>query len=982
MLELYIANRKADIPENFNVLFNYNSTEVSNPTAIKNKYSSTITLPGTPNNNEIFGNIWNLGRILIPQEQDLRGPYDIGRILSSVHFDPRKRVDFKIYNNSDLIESGYLQLLEINYTLPEITYRLSLYGGIGDFFYTLQYDQDNIEKNLGSLYWGWSSTLDLENVVSFDLWNRNFIKDTWDNLGTTPTSPDIKKDITAIPSYSGQYEDFSADKVLVNVPSLSGYYSQYQTVFPSQISDGGQTYSLYNGKYALVETPRELSEYEARDLRSTYQRIGLRFSSFFRAISDPINNGGYEVVLDPEIKDTPYFKKSWILLDRPKFETDEDAEDTNKLYSVSGDLDLEDGDTGITGNFQNDTQLQIFDNSSYSSPGIKINLSLLLDYVSPFPTDILNYGGVYQDGQTITWDHIGARIEMFDPYNPSTILGASRVFLFVPRDSRNATSNVGYFPSLGWLRHDVFLQGQTSICNAVNATFGGNSPDIYPELYDRIFDSSWSDAAGEHYSFKTKHRFNSAYSEDTFDLEWKGMPVSSLFGLRLRFFKIRTVGTTSGDPGNYNASWTLNSTIGDYRQWYNNDPGLSATAVYDQNSKVYATDSLFKILNAFIIDSDKPGALSANAITKDILFSRTENPLKYLLDWTKMFDLRFRLDQHKKIVYIDKRNNYYLDETLDLKVDLKKNIKIDPTVAKYKTFSYGLPVADTYASQLYMKRTTEEYGKVKLNTGYEFNNETRDLYEDSVYKALIPYAMNSYYFSHQGTNDLPSCVLSPSYDYSLYNGSDNKTTTLTSSWTYIASTYSKDYLDPLPKLCIFSEDENYLDSVNSIVFYNGTYNNSEIQLSDNLGAMLDLNESSCYLLSRDSSEVLIPAKIPYFFNSYIDPSAPDTYSHSFNFAAPVKEFKDSELYYDYRAPIYYNFWTHYAEDLYNPNGKTIQVYAFVEGRPEDMMRKFWRFQNATWVITEIKNYNITDSNVPVSMILAKVEDPTNYLIHY
>ena len=263
MLELYIANQKADIPENFSVLFNYNSTEVSNPTAIKNKYSSTITLPGTPVNNKLFGDIWELGRILIPETNDQRGPYDIGRILSSVHFDPRKRVDFKIFNNSDLIESGYLQLLEINYNLSEITYRLSLYGGIGDFFYTLQYDENNVEKNLGSLYWGWSGTLETENQVSFALWNRDFVKDTWDNLSTITTSPDIRKDITAIPSYSGQYQDFSADKVLVNVPSLSGYYSGANTsVFPTTRTDGGQTYSLYNGKYALLETPRELSEYE------------------------------------------------------------------------------------------------------------------------------------------------------------------------------------------------------------------------------------------------------------------------------------------------------------------------------------------------------------------------------------------------------------------------------------------------------------------------------------------------------------------------------------------------------------------------------------------------------------------------------------------------------------------------------------------------------------------------------------------------
>ena len=460
------------------------------------------------------------------------------------------------------------------------------------------------------------------------------------------------------------------------------------------------------------------------------------------------------------------------------------------------------------------------------------------------------------------------------------------------------------------------------------------------------------------------------------------MPSSNFFGLRIRFFKIRTTGTTTGDPADYHSTWTVSTQIGNLRQWFNGDPALSYTAVMDQNGKIYATDNVYKINNAFFLDLDKPAELRPSAITKTILFSKSENPLKYLLDWTKMFDLRFRLDQHLKKVYIDKRNNYYQNEIGELEIDLEDNIKMDPTVAKYKSFSYGLPVAETYASKLFNKRTSEPYGKVKLNTGYEFNNETRDLYEDSVYKALIPYSMNSYYFSHQGTGDLPSCVLSPSYDYSLFSGTDNTTRTLTNSWSYISGTYSKDYLDPLPKLCIFSEDENYEDNVNSIVFYNGDRPNTDIQLSDNLGPMLDLNESPCYLLSRDTSEVLIPTNIPYFFNSYIDPTRPDTYSHSFNFGAPVKEIKDSELYYDFRAPIFYNYWDDYTRDLYNANGKSIQVRAFLKGKPEDMMRRFWYYNNSIWVIDEIKNYNISDPSIPVQMVLIKVDDPANYLKHY
>ena len=241
--------------------------------------------------------------------------------------------------------------------------------------------------------------------------------------------------------------------------------------------------------------------------------------------------------------------------------------------------------------------------------------------------------------------------------------------------------------------------------------------------------------------------------------------------------------------------------------------------------------------------------------------------------------------------------------------------------------------------------------------------------------------MNSYYFSHQGTGDLPSVALSPTYDYTLYTviGDDNLDQTLSSAWSYISSDYGISYLDPIPKLCIFSDDENSLAAINSIVFFNGFYANSDIQISDNLAAMFDLNESPCYLLSRDPSEVIVPANIPMFSNSYINPSNPTVYSYSYNFAAPVKEVKNSELDYEYRAPIYYGFWDLYTQDLYNPNGKTIVVYAFIEGKPEDMMRKFLYYDDSLWVIQEIKNYNVSDPDRPTQMVLVRVDNPTNYL---
>ena len=45
----------ATIPD---VLYTFKTDDITSPAAVKNSYSKTITLPGTPNNNKIFGEYW------------------------------------------------------------------------------------------------------------------------------------------------------------------------------------------------------------------------------------------------------------------------------------------------------------------------------------------------------------------------------------------------------------------------------------------------------------------------------------------------------------------------------------------------------------------------------------------------------------------------------------------------------------------------------------------------------------------------------------------------------------------------------------------------------------------------------------------------------------------------------------------------------------------------------------------------------------
>lgn len=103
-----------DIDKNTSFSLNYDASDLQNPTTVQNTYSSAITIPKTKNNNDLFGNIWQINSI-------------IGK------FNPTKRANFRLYINFNIFEEGYIKMEEIK----EHEYTIRLFGNLGNFFRTL-----------------------------------------------------------------------------------------------------------------------------------------------------------------------------------------------------------------------------------------------------------------------------------------------------------------------------------------------------------------------------------------------------------------------------------------------------------------------------------------------------------------------------------------------------------------------------------------------------------------------------------------------------------------------------------------------------------------------------------------------------------------------------------------------------------------------------------------------------------------------------
>jgi len=282
-ISLYIDGRLADLDEQSFILFNYTMDDLSNPTIVKNSFSQQISLPGTPNNNVIFGDAFRLDRTV-----------DFNAGNSGAGFNPSKKTDFAIYNElGEILESGYCKLDSVVRNRSVVTYKVSLYGGLGSFLYSLSYAEDGRKLTLADLdYLGTGDPGELDFTI-----NASAVLDAWDELlARTPGS--MWTVINFAPAYNGYPDNFSPDKGLLSLPGAG---------LPATV--GG--YSDKSG-YGLVNLANKQDEWAVKDLRSYLQRPVLYVPAFLDAISDYDNNGGYSVDIPADIY--TLFDSLWLTL--------------------------------------------------------------------------------------------------------------------------------------------------------------------------------------------------------------------------------------------------------------------------------------------------------------------------------------------------------------------------------------------------------------------------------------------------------------------------------------------------------------------------------------------------------------------------------------------------------------------------------------------------------------------------------------------
>lgn len=898
-LHLYIGNREVEFHSNPEILYTYQTDELNNPTIVKNSFSKTITIYGSSANNQLFGHFWNVERLQVN-----------GGDRSGVYFNASKKMPFALYIGNEIYEQGYVKLDEVRRVDGNYEYDITLFGGLGDFFYNLSINDDGNEMKLSDLTFG-------ENI-DFTI-NINTVKEAWSALENGTNGK--WQTINFMPAYNGLPDDFDSNKIIINTKG---------TNLAKTKAEGGKNYKTKND-YVLGTLPDEMTEWETRDLRSYLQRPCIRMKEVVKACCDPVNNGGYEVVLDSDFfnENNPYWEKTWMtlpMIQALEYDSGEQALEGAKL--IASDT------TGDTEKYMyQDLKFDMgeYPNSIPSSISLKATIDVNLKYENTSYIWFWNWNG---DSYHSGWWCVGSLFCQLLAFNGDKVVGASQVYnlttpirhngklyygdnadydgghKYTPYMGKPINNILGTFKSNGFTRenastpavlHFVISGLTTNVTSVKMCYYWGASKDKIKKagrafyLFDRTYSNGWVSQA-----------YNSHYSTNPADA-----------------------------------------------------------------NMVVKTSNLKAVLGGTI-------GRTGTEVTKSLILNTEASPADYLLSYCKMFGLYFTKDVYENKIYIETRKSFYnRDEVINLEelVDYSKGINISPIAFDTKWVQFSQEKDETQFSSNYLTTKGIDYGCKVLNTGYEFNSEKKELLEENVIKSGIEGLERSKYFVAYNNDDKVRPWFGYGLKYNLYNGEDtievNGTNAAGSNIMGINEGEGMKYYDLFPKLQFHDADNSPTDGNNCLVFFSGVKDLSigranpiNYYLTDDCYWQSELNEGTpCWLFTTSDTDVYEkPAArkintIPVF-ERYLTDSGGNRVKKSLDFGSPQELFIPSYSITD-EVNIYNNFWKTYLEDLYDINTRVLTAWVRIVGQPNpNWLRKFYWFENAIWRINKITDWNV------------------------
>lgn len=959
-IKLFIDNKQVDLVDNISLPFVYQLKDMSNPTIVKNNFSKTIDIIGTPNNNAIFGQIYKFDREQILSDVGILGAY----------FNPSQRTPFTIYKNGEIMEEGYMQLNTISKQNDSIKYSVTFFGSIGNFFYSLTTNENGEKLKLSDLVYNVED--DNGNLITdgteldFTI-NADFIKKNWDSVGTDGNT--IHNFISFIPSYNGLPQNFDADKVLINTYNNDTFN---QSTDELMYNDNGTIYGTYNN-YVLAELPHKYTEWEIKDLRSYLQKPSLSIKKFFETISNPVNNGGYRVVLDEEFfsDDRAEYSKSYIALPLLSNKQKEDSGNVSTNANLADSVMV-----GGTDKILADASDIIPVNNFVVNNGIidytNVKGGTLTNVDLSFGVDFLSDERLLSNELYLSTDLKHAVFDRNNKLYYEYIPHKSAVNIQIVATDAETDKVVGY-------SNVISLSNVTD-----NNNFSVNETNAY---------KYWKPYVSADKNERIITNLGSFVNVDGLLYRWENEDKSQILNVRLENIpytkKLRLSVRITRMLDNTQANLFDANTI-----------AISKVVMTTNGSRMASGEFVLRVDDIQVSRIESVSDVSSNTlITKEKLLKTEYTPADYLLSYTKMFNLFFTIDEKEKKISILTMKNYFRDNiiNLDKKIDYSKEMKIKPIIFDKKFYTMNNE-GDSYYLTKYKNEYAINYGQKRINTNYNFNSDTEELFKSNVYKNNITILDTSSYF-HTFINrngDYVAPFQTANFTYKLFNVLKNEITTkqmdsITKAVIGGAKWNINDGYDVFPKSCFFNgnEEKELADVSSTLLFYNGKKalvdedgNDLKYKITDDVDEMFLLNNvTPCWLYTTEdktesNKKISIPiTELPMFGRYIIDNN---NIVNSFDFGLP-KEIYIPNVNYTEEQTLFEKYWKNYYTEMLNINTKQVECYVNLDGIMvnNSALRNFYYFGGCYWILNKIDNYDANKIG-STKCIFIKVNDINNY----
>ena len=862
---LILQNQQVEVetPElsQIQILLNKQFEALENPTKYYTEYSRSIQIPFTSFNNRLFSNI-----------------FKCDSVITNKSIDPKKKLDFILLYNNEIITRGYAKLSNIYDDGKNKYYVLNLFSSLGYIFNEIkQFTFDNTNTEIDSKYV-------IENPLSDGLViNKQLVKEAFEK---TDYELDINKKsdldyITFFPQFQGKYSNFSSDKM--------------------EISN------------SIYDIGAEYDEHQVRSYRSYYQGVGIWVNAIIQLIKHKIESiSDYKVVLSKEWfnASNPYWKDLIYTMPTLYREDSENIDTTKKekykilfnqyKYNILSLSDLSNSHKQIlpfersSGDYLYNAETKYFNIYGGNSCHFHEQLNYTLFIADTYNSGFGGYCRIKDD------NCLYLTIKAIDANNGTDIVGASTTYMFYSDENDRLETTQSYDYAI-----DIGITSRNYPNAITNADVG--------------------------------------YEKDK-GFYWQGDLIAD--------FEVRTDRPFCivADIRTANNGKLTERAISEYvPQW----DWLWVDNWQSSNDFGYTNGLTFFITCVEAEVENIENVRTNSKITFNRLWDTDETIYDVFMKYLKQFHLMVDLDEEEKTITISTKEKYFQNyKVVDWsnRLDRTKNLSIIPSNIenRYLMFGYKDGVGQRY--DYYQKKYNTSYGRYRIDTGIEFNNNETTLIE----------------------NLNPSMVCTKKM-FSIYNNVKNPDGADFKGYGW------KHY----PNEAFVENDNNGVIANNygSFYFHCGTYE------PDSVLSKKDSN-NKCYIEISDDTATEIKQNTYCWNNSnnvkcYSFPliSAYDrSGKYSIYFQDP-KEIYFSKEVVPYNNPkgLYKLFWEKYLNEIYSIQNKFVTAYIYLDSTiyKNFKFNEFVVIDNVLYRVVAIKDYDVSStSSTKVEMI--QVSDISAY----